>query len=61
MSPRKNSTECRVCNGMLGPLRLPDDILIGAHPTCAKMDEDDWRALKPWFRGDLRGVQASGA
>lgn len=62
MSPRRRGpAECRACAGMFGPLREHADIERGAHATCAKMTEDDWRALAPWLRGDLGGIQASGA
>jgi hypothetical protein len=41
--------KCPGCHGFLGDLE-PDET---AHPICAWATPRDWRALRPYFGGDL--------
>ena len=54
-SPQPECSECSECQGLLGPL----DPGTTAHPFCAWAQPDDWKALRPYLDGTLRGVHAS--
>lgn len=56
---RARST-CRRCDGVLGRLDTAEDQERGAHQLCAGLTDKDWLALRPWFTGQLTGVQMGG-
>ncbi len=58
---KKRHLTCRECEGMLGPLGPVNTATDGRHEICRSLNSADWRALRPFFLGNLTGVQMGGA